>query len=335
MASLSYFAESLGPEPTSFVASNTGGLDRFVSLSGWPAPAAAGVLSHLLRQGELRGLESHSLLHPLDGSLQGVVFPQVSAGAYSFGPFDPQVRSALGLFPHPDLLGARARLAAARRTFSRAKAFHDSQEKLYGKHMDWRAADQATQELLRRLLGGRKQEGPGREVHRFFGAALPQGAVDCVPQLTQDLNCRVLLKGRPGTGKSTLLKKLARAAKEAGFAVELYHCSLDPKSLDLVVVRELSWCVLDSTAPHEYFPERPGDQVLDLYQRCVEPGTDQAWAGELSHLEDAYRSLVKAARGFLEEARESLEKFYQSLPQPDPAQLDQAKEELSAALLPR
>ena len=71
-------------------------------------------------------------------------------------------------------------------------------------------------------------------------------------------NCYGII-GANGAGKSTFLKKLAVAGLSAGFDVEIYHCSLDPKSLDMIIVRELSLCVFDSTAPHEFFPERNGN----------------------------------------------------------------------------
>lgn len=57
------------------------------------------------------------------------------------------------------------------------------------------------------------------------------------------------LKGGPGTGKSTLMKKLAAAF--AGENISLYHCASDPRSLDAVVFEERGVFVADTTAPHE------------------------------------------------------------------------------------
>ena len=45
-----------------------------------------------------------------------------------------------------------------------------------------------------------------------------------------------------------MLKKLAEAAEEKGFEVEVYHCGFDPNSLDMVIVRELGFAIL--IAPH-------------------------------------------------------------------------------------
>ena len=54
------------------------------------------------------------------------------------------------------------------------------------------------------------------------------------------------------------MKRIAAAAQENGFDVEFYRCSLDPNSCDMVLIRELGFCVFDSTAPHEYFPGTAG-----------------------------------------------------------------------------
>ena len=74
----------------------------------------------------------------------------------------------------------------------------------------------------------------------------------------------------------------------------MYHCALDPKSIDMIIVRELGLCVFDSTAPHEYFPERSGDGIIDIYETCVVAGTDEKYATELEILKEKYEAcLVK------------------------------------------
>ena len=57
------------------------------------------------------------------------------------------------------------------------------------------------------------------------------------------------LKGGPGTGKSTLMKKIAAAFGEE--SVSVYHCASDPHSLDAVVLEDRGVFVADATAPHE------------------------------------------------------------------------------------
>ena len=41
----------------------------------------------------------------------------------------------------------------------------------------------------------------------------------------QGIRRRYLIKGGPGTGKSTFMKKIAKDASEQGYSVEYYRCS--------------------------------------------------------------------------------------------------------------
>lgn len=65
-----------------------------------------------------------------------------------------------------------------------------------------------------------------------------------------------ILKGGPGTGKSTLIKKIAKQFEDRN--VELYYCSSDIKSLDAVVVNDLGVVIVDGTAPHVFNADYPG-----------------------------------------------------------------------------
>lgn len=62
----------------------------------------------------------------------------------------------------------------------------------------------------------------------------------------------ILLKGAPGTGKSTLMRAVASEAAKRGLDCELWHCSGDPSSLDGVYIKELSAVVADATSPHPH-----------------------------------------------------------------------------------
>lgn len=85
--------------------------------------------------------------------------------------------------------------------------------------------------------------------------------------LTQeDANRIICLKGGPGTGKSFLMKKVAKHFKDKDYSIEYHHCSSDPSSLDGIVVKELGIAILDGTAPHVVDPKHPGavDEILNM-----------------------------------------------------------------------
>ena len=84
-----------------------------------------------------------------------------------------------------------------------------------------------------------------------------------------------IIKGGSGTGKSTLMKKLAAKAEEKGGICEYYYCSSDPTSLDGIIVSMPSGkriAMLDGTAPHTHDPKYPGaaETIIDLGQYWCE-----------------------------------------------------------------
>ncbi len=75
-----------------------------------------------------------------------------------------------------------------------------------------------------------------------------------------------ILKGGPGTGKSTLLKRLATAASEQDLTVEQFLCSSDPHSLDGIIIKEKRVVIIDGTSPHCMDARFPGvvDNIVNL-----------------------------------------------------------------------
>lgn len=76
----------------------------------------------------------------------------------------------------------------------------------------------------------------------------------------------VILKGGAGSGKSTVMKKIASFAEEQNLDTEIYRCSSDCASLDAVFIPSLSAAVVDGTAPHVVEAEYPaiGQYVINL-----------------------------------------------------------------------
>ncbi len=69
-----------------------------------------------------------------------------------------------------------------------------------------------------------------------------------------------IVKGGPGTGKSTLMRCVSERAEAKGFEVENYFCSSDHTSLDGVLVKtgDGYMGVIDGTPPHLYAEKAPG-----------------------------------------------------------------------------
>lgn len=86
----------------------------------------------------------------------------------------------------------------------------------------------------------------------FMGANTPGGFVGDPAALYDGADGwqAFLIKSGPGTGKSSLMRRVAQRMSEAGHTVEVLICSSDPDSLDGVWMPKLRTCVLDATAPH-------------------------------------------------------------------------------------
>lgn len=99
-------------------------------------------------------------------------------------------------------------------------------------------------------------------VSRFFlGANSPGGFSSLYGGFTDpDAETLYILKGGPGCGKSTMMKKIAAAAEGAGLRVELIHCSGDPDSLDGVKIPARGIAYVDGTSPHVVEPSFAGAQ---------------------------------------------------------------------------
>ena len=145
------------------------------------------------------------------------------------------------------------------------------------------------------------------KVSFFLGANTPAGFYSLYDQLIDPQSARriYLLKGGPGCGKSSLMRRAAAAAEEEGLSVEYIQCSGDPDSLDGVVFPSLGAAIVDATAPHIIEPALPGvvESYVDLgrfYDRdslaLLRDDITEATDGYKVHYKRTYRCLTAAAQ---------------------------------------
>ncbi|MDO4608062.1 MAG: hypothetical protein Q4B40_02580 [Clostridia bacterium] len=114
-----------------------------------------------------------------------------------------------------------------------------------------------------------------------------------------------LIKGGPGSGKSSFMKYIAVKAVDCGYTVELCPCSSDPDSLDGVIIKDIKTVLLDATSPHALEPKYPAacEQVINL---------GEFWNGEKLHknaqkiieVTDQNKKLHKTASAYISAAGE-------------------------------
>lgn len=100
-----------------------------------------------------------------------------------------------------------------------------------------------------------------------------------------------VLKGGPGCGKSSFMRRVGAAAEAAGFAAEYILCSGDPDSLDGVYFPEKRVAYVDGTAPHVIEAVYPGAASLYLdLGRFLDAGSLAGKLPEIAALNRQYKA---------------------------------------------
>ena len=104
---------------------------------------------------------------------------------------------------------------------------------------------------------------------KYFAASnSAQGFKNYFGEIFKRAHFIYVIKGGPGTGKSSFMRRCAQRAEQDGCRVEYYYCSSDPTSLDgvLMHLEGRTVGIVDGTPPHVSEPQYPGayDEIIDL-----------------------------------------------------------------------
>ena len=104
------------------------------------------------------------------------------------------------------------------------------------------------------------------DLNFFASANSGRGFVSFYEEIFKGLKKHYIIKGGPGTGKSSLMKAVAKEAEKRTMTVEKFYCSSDPNSFDGIIIKELSVGITDGTSPHTADPKYPGltDEIINL-----------------------------------------------------------------------
>lgn len=136
----------------------------------------------------------------------------------------------------------------------------------------------------------------------FMGANTPDGFYSLYSelQIPREGIRRYLIKGGAGTGKSSLMKRVAADFAEQDKLIEQIHCSSDPNSLDGVILHTGRASMVDATPPHVIEPTYPGgfETVVNLCEYFDEEKLEHR-LGKIIELQTANSSCHKKCRGLL------------------------------------
>ena len=96
------------------------------------------------------------------------------------------------------------------------------------------------------------------KIELFAGLNGIDGYVPLLEYTLSPMKRVFILKGSPGSGKSTVMKRIAARAEAEGHPLTVIRCSSDPDSLDGVMLTDLGVAVADGTSPHSLDPKKYG-----------------------------------------------------------------------------
>ena len=145
--------------------------------------------------------------------------------------------------------------------------------------------------------------------HYFPGGNTPEGFFSYYDEILKGPSKGKLavIKGGPGCGKSTFMKKLGKKIEELGKSVSYLHCSSDPDSLDGVYLPEYHTAVIDATAPHIVDARYPGvcDKVLNFCDMIDDSGI-RPYKDSVISLNESIGNAFSEGYHYLRSAREIL-----------------------------
>jgi len=139
----------------------------------------------------------------------------------------------------------------------------------------------------------------------FLGSSGKNGFFSCFDQLTPKIEGQYtyIIKGGPGTGKSSMMKKIADEIEGRDIECERIFCSSDPNSLDALIFPSLRVSVCDGTAPHTLDPVYPGatGEIINLGD-CWDKKTVYSEKEKIIELTDKNKECHRRSRKFIESA---------------------------------
>lgn len=260
----SYYENIIGPDAT-----------RIIIIKGGPGVGKSSFMKGLAVELNERGFDVE--LHHCssdNNSLDGVVFPQVKVALidgtspHIVDPKNPgAVDEIIHLGDYWDERGLRREksqvIAANRevgvlfrrgyRYLKSARELRDDLASIFSENLDYGLANQKAADLIAAIFEGRPVASrPGKLRKLFASAITPEGCRNFLGSLFDPLMTVYAVTGEPGTGKATLLNKLAAAGLERGFDCEGYYCAFDPLKLEHLIIPGLETAVTTAVEPHCY-----------------------------------------------------------------------------------
>jgi GTPase SAR1 family protein len=287
---------------------------RIMVIKGGPGVGKSTFMAAIAKDLQERGFDVE--LHHCssdNNSLDGVVFPQIKVAMIdgtSPHIVDPKNPGAVDEILHlgdfwdekgirknrEEILGLNQEVGRLfRRAYQylkAAKVIHDDLEVIYGEGLNYGLANQKAAHLAEAIFKGEPVSSKAGKLRKLFASAItPDGFKNFLPSLVEPLPIIYAITGEAGTGKSTLINKLAVMAVERGYDCEGYYCAFDPSKIEHLVIEKLGVAITTAEAPHRININK-ANSIVDMNELVPE------------YIENKYGEVIQANHRFKEELLE-------------------------------
>jgi len=139
----------------------------------------------------------------------------------------------------------------------------------------------------------------------FASSYTSQGFYTFIPELVNSLSKVYILKGAPGSGKSTFIRLLGEVMSQQGYDVEFWVSAVDPVTPDGVYIPQLDAAVINGSLPQPIDPKYPGvrEKIINLGEYWDQSIVEQQYREIIAQIDKTDKFQVQVSRVLKEASR--------------------------------
>ncbi|HEY8462855.1 MAG TPA: PRK06851 family protein [Bacillota bacterium] len=167
--------------------------------------------------------------------------------------------------------------------------------------------------LLKNIFGDLPVCGRPGTLRKLFASAItPDGFKNYLSTLIEPMNRVFIITGAVGSGKATLIGKLAEQAVERGYDCEAYYCGFDPVKPEHLIIPGLGVAITTAVEPHRAEVESGKAITVDMNE-CLDSDIIAGYEAAGAENHRLIEQLLFKAVALLHEAKlrhDQVEQYY-------------------------